>query len=116
MKPASVSTGLVIVLTTVDASTDVATLARTLVEERLAACVNVLSGLTSVYRWKGAIEETREQQLVVKTVPSRLESLEARLSDLHPYEVPEFIVLAGKANAAYQSWVEDSIATPLEHS
>jgi periplasmic divalent cation tolerance protein len=62
-----------------------------LVADRLAACVNVLPPMTSLYRWKGAIEEDREQQLVIKTTQDRVPAIEARFHELHPYELPEFV-------------------------
>ena len=99
----------VIVLTTLGADADAATLARTLVEERLAACVNVLAPMISTYRWKGSIEQDGEQQLVIKTTPARVPALEARLRDLHPYEVPEFLVLPVSAGSdAYLRWVGEN--------
>jgi periplasmic divalent cation tolerance protein len=103
-----------IVLTTigVGVDTDPAALARTLVEERLAACVNILPAMTSVYRWEGRIEKDQERQLVIKTTHDRLGALEARLRHLHPYEVPEFLVLAASGGSeAYLRWVRES-ATP----
>jgi len=100
------STPMVIVLTTVGAQADAAGLARALVEERLVACAGILPGLTSVYRWDGVVEESREQQLVLKTSRARIGALEARLAELHPYEVPEFVVLDGEASRAYGAWVE----------
>ena len=103
---------VVIVLTTIGAGTDATPLARTLVGEQLAACVNLLPVMTSVYRWKGAIEEDREQQLVMKTTRDRLAALEARLRELHPYEVPEFLVLAVESGSeAYMTWVRESVST-----
>jgi len=99
---------LVLVLTTLGADADAAALARTLVEERLAACVNVLPAMTSIYRWKGSVEQDREQQLLIKPAPERVAALEARLRQLHPYELPEFIRLEGEASAAYSDWVRDS--------
>jgi periplasmic divalent cation tolerance protein len=100
---------LVLVLTTLGADADAAALGRTLVEERLAACVNVLPAMTSVYRWKGSVGQEREQQLLIKTAPELVEALRARLRQLHPYELPEFIVLEGEASAAYAEWVSDSV-------
>ena len=99
---------LVLVLTTLAAEADAAALARTLVEERLAACVNVLPAMTSIYRWKGSVEQDREQQLVIKTSPERVEALATRLRQLHPYELPEFILLHADASAAYAEWVDES--------
>jgi periplasmic divalent cation tolerance protein len=101
---------VVMVLTTLGIGTDAGSIARTLVEERLAACVNVLPPMTSCYRWKGAIEEDREQQLVMKTTPDRVDALARRLRELHPYELPEFIVLDATASEAYGVWVGESVS------
>jgi len=102
----------VIVLTTLPADADAATLARTLVEERLAACVNVLPAMTSFYRWKGSIEGEREQQLVIKTSAARVEALQARVAQLHPYELPEFLVLSARGSHAYLAWIQESTSQP----
>ena len=99
---------IAIVLTTLGADADATALARTLIEERLAACVNVLPVMTSLYRWKGAVEEDREQQLVIKTMRSSVAALESRLRTLHPYELPEFLVLDASAAAAYGDWIRSS--------
>jgi periplasmic divalent cation tolerance protein len=99
----------VIVLTTLPADGDAETLASQLVEERLAACVNILPAMRSVYRWKNAVERADERQLVIKTTRSRLTALESRLRELHPYDVPEFVVLAiDSGSDNYLSWVSDS--------
>jgi periplasmic divalent cation tolerance protein len=100
----------VIVLTTLAAEADAAAFARTLVEERLAACVNVLPAMTSVYRWKGEIEQDREQQLVIKTSREKTEELQARLRQLHPYELPEFLILAAGGSQAYLGWIRENTA------
>jgi|SRR5438093_10861339 len=99
----------VIILTTLGASADAAAFARVLVNDRLAACVNVLPPMTSVYRWKGAIEEDREQQLVIKTTSDRVAAIDARFRELHPYELPEFVILDADASAAYLAWMRDSL-------
>jgi len=101
-----------IVLTTLGADADAVALARTLVEEHLAACVNILPPMTSVYRWKGQLEQDREQQLIIKTTAARLDALEARLRALHPYELPEFLVLEAAASGAYGAWVRESTTPP----
>jgi periplasmic divalent cation tolerance protein len=104
------SADVVLVLTTIGADADALALARILVEERLAACVNVGATMTSVYWWKGAIEAEREQPIVIKTTADRLIALESRLRALHPYELPEFLVLsASGASAAYLEWVRTSV-------
>jgi periplasmic divalent cation tolerance protein len=101
---------VVLVLTTIGAETDAAALAQTLVEERLAACVNILPVMTSVYRWKDAVEQDREQQLAIKTSADRLPALETRLRQLHPYELPEFLVLPSAGGSpAYLDWVRASV-------
>ena len=102
---------LVVVLTTMpdDARTD--EVARALVDERLAACVNVLPAMTSTYRWKGAVERETERQVVIKTTRERLSALEARVRELHPYELPEFLVLTVEsASAGYAAWVSEETA------
>jgi len=102
--------GVVLVLTTIAAEADGAAFARTLVDERLAACVNVLPAMTSVYRWKGQVEQDREQQIVIKTTADQLSALEARVRELHAYEVPEFVVItADEGSAAYLAWVEEAV-------
>lgn len=86
-------------------------IADALVGERLAACVNVLPGLRSVYRWQGAIERADEVMLLIKTVRERLERVTARVAALHPNELPEVIAveIAGGL-AAYLDWVAECSA------
>ena len=98
-------------LTTIAGDADAAALARTLVDERLAACVNVLPVMTSIYRWHGQVEHDREQQIVIKTATERLPALEARIRQLHPYELPEFVVLTPAGGSdAYLAWVRESVS------
>ena len=100
----------VIVLTTFPADGDAEKLAATLVEERLAACVNILPPMRSVYRWQGKIEKADERQLLIKTGMTRVKALEKRIKQLHPYEVPEFLnVMVGAGSKDYLSWLFDSI-------
>ena len=98
-------------LVTVPENFDAGALARTLVEERLAACVNILPAMTSVYRWEGQVEEGTERQLLIKTAPDRVGALRTRLLQLHPYDVPEFVVIdvAGGSDA-YLSWLRGSVS------
>jgi periplasmic divalent cation tolerance protein len=97
-----------IVLTTLGADADALAIARTLIEERLAACVNILPPMTSIYRWQGKVEQDREQQLVIKTASDRVADLQTRLRQLHPYELPEFLVLDATGSEAYLAWVGES--------
>lgn len=81
------------------------TIARTLVEERLAACVNILGACRSIYRWQGVIESADEYTLLIKTTDRRHDACVRRLAALHPYEVPEIITLAPQAAwPAYARW------------
>jgi periplasmic divalent cation tolerance protein len=86
-----------------------AELARALVTERLAACVNIVPGVRSIYRWEGAVEESAEVLLLAKTTPEQREALEARLRELHPYECPELLVLDVRSGIEeYLGWVAAS--------
>lgn len=96
----------VLVLTTLPADADGEAFGRSLVDERLAACVNLLPLMDSVYRWEGSIEYETERQIVIKTSRERVPALWDRVRELHPYEVPEFLVLAIiDGNEAYLRWV-----------
>lgn len=99
----------VIALTTCPADQDASDFARTLVDERLAACVNVFPEMLSVYRWQGTVEQERERQVVIKTTRGRVLALWERLRALHTYDVPEFLVLPViDGNDAYLRWIGDS--------
>jgi periplasmic divalent cation tolerance protein len=99
-----------LVLTTLPADGDAEGFARTLVSERLAACVNVLPPMQSVYRWKGEVEAAGERQLLIKTKAANLAALEERVKTLHPYDVPEFLVLTIESgSAAYLAWLGESV-------
>lgn len=100
---------VVLVLTTFPADGDAEKFARSLVEERLAACVNILPPMFSIYSWKGEIETANERQLLIKTTTPRVPELEARVKTLHPYEVPEFLVVAVlDGSTDYFAWVAGS--------
>jgi periplasmic divalent cation tolerance protein len=100
-----------IVLTTLGKGDDARAIATALVEERLAACVNIVPGVTSVYTWKGSVSQDEEQQLVIKTSTSKVAVLEARLRELHPYETPEFLVIhASGGSESYLAWVAESVS------
>ena len=103
------SDGYVVVLSTFPLDGEIAKTARTLVEERLAACVNILPEMTSIYRWQDAIEEGAERQVIIKTARERVPALWERLRSLHPYDVPEFIMLPiVDGNEAYLKWIGDA--------
>jgi periplasmic divalent cation tolerance protein len=103
-------TAPVIVLSAIGAQPEAEQIARTLVDERLAACVNVIPGVVSVYRWKGAVEKENELVLVIKTMAQQVDALKKRLLELHPYELPEVVVIpiAG-GHAAYLDWIAEQV-------
>ncbi|OLV18137.1 Periplasmic divalent cation tolerance protein CutA [Deinococcus marmoris] len=85
-------------------------MARTLVAEHLAGCVNILPGIQSVYRWQGDVAEDPESMLLIKTSGEKYPELEARIKSLHPYEVPEIIALQyDRALPEFQSWLRDAL-------
>ena len=99
----------VIVLTTLPSDVESRDFGRTLVEERLAACVNLLPAMDSVYRWEGQIEHDTERQVIIKTSRERVAALWERIRELHPYETPEFVVLSIQDGSdAYLRWIGDS--------
>jgi periplasmic divalent cation tolerance protein len=101
----------VLVWTTIATTSDWRAMASILVAERLAACVNVLPDMESIYRWQGEVEIGRERQLVIKTTAARIQALRTRVHELHDYELPEFIVtpIAGGAEP-YLNWIRESTA------
>jgi periplasmic divalent cation tolerance protein len=102
-----------IVLTTTATPDEAASLAHTLVEEKLAACATLIPAVQSIYRWKGEIESSTETLLLLKTGPEQLAALEARLHELHSYETPEFLVLkVDAASQSYLDWLQSSLRQP----
>jgi periplasmic divalent cation tolerance protein len=102
-------TTCVLVLTTLPMDADLLAFARALVEGRLAACINVLPEMHSVYRWHEKVEEARERQVLMKTTRDRVQQLRERVRALHPYEVPEFIVLPIiDGSDMYLRWIAES--------
>ncbi|HWP34540.1 MAG TPA: divalent-cation tolerance protein CutA [Thermodesulfobacteriota bacterium] len=109
--PVSTTSRHWVALVTVPSTADGERIARALVDERLAACVNVVPGLRSVYRWQGAVETADEALLVIKTTAAAFEALAARVRALHPYSLPEIIALPLAAGlAAYLAWVDEGTA------
>jgi len=100
----------VIVLTTVGPEFDAKALAHALVEAQLAACVNIVERIHSVYRWEGRVHDDAEQLLIIKTADTRVDALREELFQRHPYDVPEFVVLpVGATSEAYGAWLLDSV-------
>ncbi|HUO05112.1 MAG TPA: divalent-cation tolerance protein CutA [Candidatus Binataceae bacterium] len=102
---------LIAVLTTTATEQQAAAIARTLVDERLAACVNIVGPIRSVYRWRAAVEDEREFLLVIKTRATLYVKAESRIRQLHSYEVPEVICLPiGRGAPPYVKWLLESTA------
>jgi periplasmic divalent cation tolerance protein len=102
--------GIAVVLTTAGSEAEASALAKTLVERQLAACVNVVPGLSSTYRWKGAVAEDAEWLLVIKTRTDRFEEVRAAIRELHSYELPEVVMIeASRVDPAYRAWIDDSV-------
>lgn len=102
-----------IVLSTAGSLEEAERIASALVEQHLAACVNLIPQIKSIYRWQGQMEEASEILLIIKTIAPCLEALESTLRSLHSYSVPEFLVLdIASGSPAYLNWILDSVATP----
>jgi len=107
------TTTTVVVLVTAPSADAAASLARTLVEEGLAACGNVVPGIRSIYRWAGEIHDDAEALLVLKTERRLVGALKSRLPEIHPYQVPELLVLPVEDGLGpYLAWVRASVRPP----
>ena len=84
-------------------------IASTLVEEKLAACVNIIKGIESVYEWQGKVETDAECQLLIKTNTQHVLQALERVSELHPYDVPEWLELNAEASSAYGQWLQTTL-------
>jgi len=100
-----------IVFSTIDNVHKARELATALIEAKLAACVNVVPSVWSVYHWQGTVEEAVENLLIIKTADGCLEDLQKALRELHPYDLPEIVVLPVETGLPeYLKWVSDSTA------
>ena len=99
-----------IILTTTSTIEEAESLANGLVESRLAACVQILPRVTSVYAWEGKIERENEHLLLIKTLPEKYEAVEKYILDRHSYETPEIVAIdAEKVSEGYLKWLTDSL-------
>jgi periplasmic divalent cation tolerance protein len=115
MNSSALAPDTIVMVTTHVPSIEIAKqMAAHLVENKLAACVNIVSGCVSVYRWEGRIEEADEVALSAKTQASRLRALEDAINALHPYDVPDILALpVVHANAQYADWVRRETNVPV---
>ncbi|HVX66355.1 MAG TPA: divalent-cation tolerance protein CutA [Bryobacteraceae bacterium] len=103
-------TDKIVAFSTCGSAEEAGRIARGLVESRAAACVNIVPGLESVYRWKGNVEEAREWLLVIKTTRDRFELVRNRLRELHSYELPELVALpVVDGLEPYLDWISSSV-------
>ena len=101
-----------VALSTVGSAQDAERIARELVERRLAACVNILPGVVSFYRWQGAVQRDAERMLVIKTRAEKLPALREALVSLHPYELPELVALpVADGHPPYLGWIDESVSS-----
>jgi len=106
-------TDCIVVFVTTSNEQDAAAIGRALVEERLAACANLVGPIRSIYRWRDAVEDASEYLLLIKTQAGLYPALEARVKELHPYEVPEIIAVdIEKGSPSYLDWIRESTAPP----
>ena len=98
-----------VVLVTCGSIAEARRIGRAVVAKKLAACANIVSGVESIYRWKGKVERAREALIIMKTTASRLRELEREVKRLHSYDVPEFIVLPIVAGSQeYLKWIGEN--------
>ena len=106
-------TDKIVVFSTCETDEQARAIARHLVEKRLAACVNIVPGATSIYRWKGAVEEAAEFVLIIKSRRDLFSALRSELAKMHSYEVPEVIAMPiVDGSEEYLAWLDREVATP----
>jgi periplasmic divalent cation tolerance protein len=103
-------TDKVLVLTTAGSEGEARKIATELVERQLAACVNIVPRIQSVYQWQGKVESAEESLLIIKTTKARSAEAQAAIRELHSYELPEYIVISMEdGSAEYLKWIEESV-------
>lgn len=105
-------TDKIVVLSTCSTAEEAERIARRLVDKRLAACVNVIAGARSIYRWRGAVEDAPESILIIKSRRDLFDALRAEVEKAHSYEIPEVIAVSiVDGSAGYLSWLDGELAT-----
>jgi len=101
---------IVFVYITIDSPEEAKTIGRTLVQEHLAACVNIIDNMTSIFEWEGKVDVTQETILIAKTTADRFEALEERVTELHRYDLPCIVALPiEKGYTPFLNWIADSL-------
>ena len=101
---------IVTLLTTTTSKEEASRIARVLVSERLAACANIIPGISSVYRWNEEVQEEKEAMLVITTTVAQVDALEARVVELHSYDVPELLAIpVVGGHQPYITWVDSEV-------
>lgn len=104
-----------LVLVTASSAEEAARIGRAVVEQGLAACANIVPGITSIYRWQGKVEEASEHLLLLKSSRENWEALQAAIQELHSYECPEIVAIEPNAiSPAYAAWWRESLKEPLK--
>lgn len=103
-------TDKLLVLSTASSQAEAVRIAETLVEQRLAACVNVVGGTQSFYRWQDKLQRSEEYLLVIKTVQAQEEKVRAAIRELHSYELPEYITIPIDGSAEYLKWIDSCVS------
>jgi periplasmic divalent cation tolerance protein len=114
--PARTSHKMRVIFVTTGSENQAIAIARALVNERLAACVNIVGPVRSIYRWRDGVEDDREYLLIIKTRALHYMKVETRVREMHTYEVPEVLALnADRGSPPYIKWLLDSTRTPVAH-
>ncbi|HZR64691.1 MAG TPA: divalent-cation tolerance protein CutA [Terriglobales bacterium] len=107
-------TDKVLILTTVGTEAEARKIAENLVDQRMAACVNIVPRIQSVYRWEGRVESAEELLLLIKTTKARAAGVQTAVRELHSYDLPEFVVVSMEdGSAEYLAWIDDSVRTAI---
>ena len=105
--------GFIIVYITCSSDTEAKNIAKSLLEERLIACANIISAIDSLYWWQGNIANDTEHIAIVKTIPSKWETLQQRVEKIHSYDVPCMMKFEVAANSAYEKWIFEQLDEPI---
>ena len=110
MSPTALTQEVVTLLTAAPGMEEAQRIARALVSERLAACANIIPEVSSIYWWEGQVQDEQEAMLIIKTTPAQVDALEARLVELHPYDVPELLSIpVTGGHPPYIAWVGSEV-------